>query len=352
MASGVIVTEVEDIVTVTGKLPISSIKVTELASELSSTHLKTPHEPHSKQSLLLNPSSITTDFDDLRFEAAAFGQLRLTNTTSPDLSHNQTHNDETSDQLISSPYNNPNHYLNLSDPHLSTQSRLFAMSLTCVKPTTPAYATAPYTEALNFDAVLGVLRDLIKIEGTGTKAAAGGEKYEWKETSFYVVVFRSQLKPAIDNDYLYLLDAESHREACESGGLLKYWFGRADGERRNLATCKFPTTSFSCFRNTIVTLPLPYPEKTVCGLTRQQASGTVATTHTLAVADPGTRKPELLGGRCMSLSSLLRTGSPFWMVRVGTCLRTGWRRSEVEEKECMSQGEVVQHGMGNGGVVL
>jgi hypothetical protein len=38
---------------------------------------------------------------------------------------------------------------------------------------------------------------------------------------------------------LYKLDYESHAEACESGGLLKYWFGKADGERRNLATCKF-----------------------------------------------------------------------------------------------------------------
>jgi hypothetical protein len=34
------------------------------------------------------------------------------------------------------------------------------------------------------------------------------------------------------------LDYESHREACESGGLLKYWFGGPSEERRNLATCK------------------------------------------------------------------------------------------------------------------
>ena len=63
--------------------------------------------------------------------------------------------------------------------------------------------------------------------------------HTWTSQTFYVVIFRSQLKPDIDNDLLYKLDYESHREACESGGLLKYWFGKTDGERRNLATCEF-----------------------------------------------------------------------------------------------------------------
>jgi hypothetical protein len=76
--------------------------------------------------------------------------------------------------------------------------------------------------------VLQILRTLIPTD------------FAFPETSFYVVVFRSQLKPDIDQDRLYLLDYESHREACESGGLLKYWFGKADGERRNLATCEYP----------------------------------------------------------------------------------------------------------------
>lgn len=92
---------------------------------------------------------------------------------------------------------------------------------------TPEYATAEYSTALNFPDVVEVLRGLVQKGGV-----------QWPETSFYVVVFRSQLKPNIDNDYLYLLDYESHREACESGGLLKYWFGKTDRESRNLATCK------------------------------------------------------------------------------------------------------------------
>ena len=99
------------------------------------------------------------------------------------------------------------------------------------------YATTEYTQALNLDDVLGLLRGLVDEEGAIQEG--GKEVFKWKETAFYVVTFRSKLKEGIDNDYLYKLDAESHREACESGGLLKYWFGKADGERRNLATCKF-----------------------------------------------------------------------------------------------------------------
>jgi hypothetical protein len=108
------------------------------------------------------------------------------------------------------------------------------MALTALKPARPDYATATYTEALNFDSVLDVLRTLVKSEGA-----------QWRETSFYVVTFRSKLKEGIDIDYLYKLDFESHREACESGGLLKYWFGKTDGERRNLATCMSRVFSFA-----------------------------------------------------------------------------------------------------------
>ncbi|KAI4919605.1 hypothetical protein J4E90_001742 [Alternaria incomplexa] len=173
---------------------------------------------------LLDPRFISTDFDKLRFEAAAHEQLTLRNEQS-----NKTAlraEQPSSTLLISSPYNIPGHYLDLSSPHLTASSRLLALALTVLKPATPTYATASYTQALNFDSVLTALRELI-----------ARENFTWRETSFYVVVFRSQLKEGIDEEYLYRLDEESHREACESGGLLKYWFGKADGERRNLATC-------------------------------------------------------------------------------------------------------------------
>jgi hypothetical protein len=195
---------------------------------------------HGGANTLLRPRAITTDFDLLRFHAAAYTQLSHSTPSARLPPCFSTHHDPQTQTtavrpLISSPYNKTGHYLDLADDGLSRQSQLFAMALTALKPTGENYATAPYTEALNFDVVLDVLRTLISHE---VKKNAEEKQYEWKETSFYVVVFRSQLKPDIDQEYLYQLDEESHREACESGGLLKYWFGKADGERRNLATCK------------------------------------------------------------------------------------------------------------------
>lgn len=182
--------------------------------------------------LVLNPASITQDFDLLRFEAAA--QNQLPSTDSQSTTPNSTSDSDSasspspaySTNLISSPYNTPGHYLDLTT--LTPESRLFALALTALKPSRPDYATAPYTSSLNFTTVLSVLRTLITQEPT-----------PFRTTTFYVVIFRSKLNPAVDQDWLYKLDFESHREACASGGLLKYWFGKADleGERRNLATC-------------------------------------------------------------------------------------------------------------------
>lgn len=63
------------------------------------------------------------------------------------------------------------------------------------------------------------------------------EGYTWKKTEFYVVSFRSRLSPDADPDKLFQLDAFSHQEAMASGGLLRYWYGVKDQDRRNLATC-------------------------------------------------------------------------------------------------------------------
>ncbi|KAH8722422.1 hypothetical protein GQ44DRAFT_566293, partial [Phaeosphaeriaceae sp. PMI808] len=178
--------------------------------------------------LVFNPAFITQEFDLLRFEAAAFDQLPK-NNGKVDVDIKETNVSKKvspiySSLLISSPYNNPNHYLDFAT--LPTQSILFAKALTVLKPVRPDYATAPYTSALNFDNVLSALRNLISTSKT-----------KFSQTSFYVVVFQSQLKQDIDMEWLYKLDFESHREACESGGLLKYWFGKSNGEGENLATC-------------------------------------------------------------------------------------------------------------------
>jgi hypothetical protein len=166
---------------------------------------------------ILDPASVTQDFDELRFEAAASRQLDALCSRSPTAPR--------SSQLISSPYNNPGHYLDLTT--LDTPNLIFAKALTALKPLRSDYATVPYLTSLDFPTVLSLVRSL-----------SAELKHTWKPTTFYVVIFRSQLKPDIDSDLLYKLDYESHREACESGGLLKYWFGKTDGERRNLATCK------------------------------------------------------------------------------------------------------------------
>ncbi|CAA9959625.1 hypothetical protein PTMSG1_03042 [Pyrenophora teres f. maculata] len=194
--------------------------------------------PHPTCRILRDPISITTDFDELRFNAAAYTQLIRHRDQSPNIHdralEQENEREKTSPLLISSPYNMPGHYLDITSPTLPTSSRLFALALTALKPIVPTYATASYTSALNLDKVLSLLRELVREE-----SEAGGKEdtFKWQETSFYVVTFRSKLKEGVDNDWLYKLDAESHREACESGGLLKYWFGKTDGERRNLATC-------------------------------------------------------------------------------------------------------------------
>ena len=127
--------------------------------------------------------------------------------------------------LISSPYPDFENQLRLAD--LDTPYRLFAFALTALKPIRPDYATAPYLELFNWPEVFALLRSLCKKTG-----------YQWEQRQFYVVIFRSKLQAGIDREKLGLLDQMSHQEACASGGLLKYWFGSTDGERRNLATCE------------------------------------------------------------------------------------------------------------------
>jgi len=157
---------------------------------------------------------ITVEFDALRFDAAASLQiLQRHNTLIPRDS-----------KLISSPYNDPDHLLDLRT--LDTQNRLVAQALTFMKPVGGDYATADYGISFNWEEVLSNLQILVKAEG-----------HQWTEQSFYTVIFRSQLNPDIDLQRLHDLDKTSHREATVSGGLLKYWFGKKDSWERNLATC-------------------------------------------------------------------------------------------------------------------
>lgn len=91
------------------------------------------------------------------------------------------------------------------------------------------YATCAYALAFNWDAIITSLQTLL----------LAAKDFTWVATSFYVVVFRSQVKAGTDPLVLGALDERAHAEAVRSGGLLKYWFGMPDGGRRNLATCEF-----------------------------------------------------------------------------------------------------------------
>ncbi|KAL9609897.1 MAG: hypothetical protein Q9167_005368 [Letrouitia subvulpina] len=126
--------------------------------------------------------------------------------------------------LIVSPYTSRPHLLDLTN--LSISQQLLARALTLLAPCTEEYATAPYNEAFNWEIVHGFLKDL-----------TGSEEHQWREQSFYIVVFRSQVPPTTDRSRLGELDERAHVEAMKSGGLLKYWFGVPNATGRNLATC-------------------------------------------------------------------------------------------------------------------
>jgi hypothetical protein len=173
-------------------------------------------------SSLFHHELVTKDFALLQFHAAAALQLQFGTQR-----HEQAATSD--DRLIASPYNEPLNLLDLK--RLETPYQLFAKALTIFKPIRDDYAVAPYLESFNWQAVVDFLRDLSIAEG-----------HQWKRTQFYVVSFRSQLKPDIDYPRLHDLDCHSHEEAMASGGLLKYWFGAKNEKHQNLATCRCQST--------------------------------------------------------------------------------------------------------------
>lgn len=194
---------------------VGSVVTTETTNPASNTPKVTLTGPTS----LFHHSLVTKDFNLLKFHAAASLQLQFGN-------RRHEHVAPSDDRLIVSPYNEEPHLLDLK--RLDTPNQLLAKALTIFKPVRDDYATAPYTESFNWQAVVDFLRDLSQAEG-----------YRWKRQKFYVVTFRSQLFPDVDQQRLHDLDVRSHQEATASGGLLKYWFGTKDEKHRNLATCKY-----------------------------------------------------------------------------------------------------------------
>lgn len=130
--------------------------------------------------------------------------------------------------IQTSPYTEQNHLLDLNS--LTKPHKIMAQALTVMQPLSGQYATTAYKEAFNWEDVVDKLRELSEAGGTG---------YVFPETSFYVIVFRSRVPPGVYRPELGVLDKEAHREAVESGWLLKYWFGTPDQEGKNLATLVF-----------------------------------------------------------------------------------------------------------------
>jgi len=107
-----------------------------------------------------------------------------------------------------------------------------ARALAAMRQTTEAYATTAYPEAFNWEEVISKLSQISQ-----------DEDFEFPETNFYVIVFRSRIPQTTSRVHLGDLDAAAHLEAVKSGGLLKYWFGTPDGDGRNLATCVWRRSS-------------------------------------------------------------------------------------------------------------
>lgn len=199
-----------------------TVSVTTPVQSGTSTTLGAVQRPDPSTTLnKLKPhTSVTKDFGELRFQAAAALQVQWP------AAEQKSPAGESDTRLIASPYNEAPHLLDLDS--LDRQSRLLSLALAFFKPVRDDYATAGYLDSFNWGEVFDLL-----------KAFAAAEGHTWTRQSFYVVSFRSILLPDVDQDHLYALDAYSHQEAVASGGLLKYWFGKKDEHERNLATCEY-----------------------------------------------------------------------------------------------------------------
>jgi hypothetical protein len=110
--------------------------------------------------------------------------------------------------LVVSPYSEEPHLLDLQT--LDIPNQLLAKSLVRLRCLRDDYATAPYVEIFNWSEIVDSLKKLVIISG-----------FNWKETAFYIVVFRSRIPPTTVYSDLGILDKAAHAEATKSGGFLK-----------------------------------------------------------------------------------------------------------------------------------
>lgn len=110
--------------------------------------------------------------------------------------------------LVVSPYTEQDHLLDLDT--LDAENQILAEALVAMKPVREDYATYSYLESFNWEEVMRRARELTIARG-----------HDFKETSWYIVAFRSQIKPTTEYPDLGVLDKAAHAEATASGGFLK-----------------------------------------------------------------------------------------------------------------------------------
>ncbi|GAA5823533.1 hypothetical protein JCM3770_000330 [Rhodotorula araucariae] len=126
-------------------------------------------------------------------------------------------------------------------PTIDPASLAFHRALHSFRPVTAHYATSPYADSFNWNA--------LRLEDDPT------HRIKREEREWYVVAFRSRRNiglPADRAKRLYEADRAAHEEAVTRGGLILYWYGnpvphpssapaewgtRLDDVGRNLATC-------------------------------------------------------------------------------------------------------------------
>ncbi|KAI8802444.1 hypothetical protein BJ742DRAFT_833094 [Cladochytrium replicatum] len=113
-----------------------------------------------------------------------------------------------------------------SKTETSAADELLYNALKGLTTTTPAYRKTPLAETFNW----GDVSRQLPIELAGV---------------WYIVAFRSVRRADADHKALYDADFAAHEEAKNSGGILKYWYGDLDADRRCLAMCVWAGRGFA-----------------------------------------------------------------------------------------------------------
>ncbi|KAI8307852.1 hypothetical protein K4K61_003125 [Colletotrichum sp. SAR11_59] len=140
----------------------------------------------------------------------AVTSLRVTDPLAPQTKENAVVNvtevdvNDNDRFIVHSPYTDPEHLLDLET--LDNENALLARALSHLECLRADYATADYVESFNWGDVMRELKTLVQTTGKS-----------YKETSFYIVAFRSQIPPTTVYGDLGVLDKAAHAEANQVG---------------------------------------------------------------------------------------------------------------------------------------